>query len=287
MMTELKSGEQFKALYQAQKQLHGKLVSNCLLPGKTVQEALSRGTLYAKELPDGFVLYGREGEEASFYTLYYFLKPEAEMSDLASDLPVLLEEPDANDRRAAYLSELEGRLDRVGFLRIAKNVLVEIAPDAVAQNEERFAALAETYRLNGWKIVVDPHGTQLEEAFALWRAHLKPTDLPQGHFSTDTAETHIVCVLDRDGSVIGVNRWETHDGICEIRHTVTRPDSLRKGIGTFLILYALKQAASDGMRTAFTYIDEKNVRSLAMYEKIGFRRTEKTCRQYLLPIGQA
>ena len=286
MMIELKTEEQFKERSRAEKERCGKLVSNCLLPGRTVRDALLRGRVLFRELPQGFVLYGAEGGHPPFYTLYYFLQPGAEMKGLAANLPVLLEEPDANDRRAAYLSELEPKLFRAGFTVIAKNILVEIAPESIAANDERYAAWQKAYEENGYRIAVDPCGKQREEAFALWRAHLKPTDLPPGHFDPDAEGAHIVCILDRAGSVCGVNRWELKDGVCEIRHTVTRPDCLRQGIGSFLILYALQDAEKKGMRSAFTYIDEQNVRSLAMYEKIGFRRTEKTCRQYLLPAAE-
>ncbi len=286
MTVELKTEEQYKEIGRTQKERCGKLVSNCLLPGRTVRDALARGRVFFRELPDGFALYGAEGEDAPFLQLYYFLKPGAEMTGLMTDRPVLLEEPDANDRRAAYLSELEPKLARAGFTTIAKNILVEIAPESIAANDDRYASLLESYRKKGYRIAVDPKGRPLEEAHALWRAHLKPTDLPPGHFDADAKDAHLVCILDGSGSVSGVNRWELRDGVCEIRHTVTRPDCLRQGIGSFLILYALKDAAENGMRSAFTYIDEHNVRSLAMYEKIGFQRTEKTCRQYLLPAEE-
>ncbi len=282
-MIELKCAEQFRELSSAQKQRRGKLISNSLLPGKTVREALSKGKLFYKELPQGFALYDSEGTDAPFYTLYYFVEPDAEMTGFAADRQVLLEEPDSDGRRADYLSGLEIRLARAGFSKTAENVLVEIAASAIAENEERYSALSEQYRANGYRIAVDPDGELLAQAFALWRAHLKPTDLPQGHFAAGTDAAHIVCLLDGNGAVCGVNRWEFRGDVCEIRHTVTRPDCLRQGIGSFLILYALKDAAKNGMRSAFTYIDEQNVRSLAMYEKIGFQRTGKTCRQYVLP----
>lgn len=282
MLTELINEEQFKALFHEEKERRGKLFSNCLLPAKAVQKALSEGKVYLKQLQQGLALFCEEGDHAPYYRLLYFFEENAQMTGLGMDKPVLLEEPDRNDRRAAYLSNLEPRLERAGFRKVAKNYVVEIAVPQPKENKERLRSLQEQMDARGYRTVVDPSGKPLEEAFALWRGFLKPTDLPQEHFEIGKNGAHLVCLLDQNDNVCGVNRWETHDGNCEIRHTVTSPDCLRQGIGMYLSLYVLEHAEQEHARVGIGFFDETNFRSIAMLEKVGFRRSGKIILQYLL-----
>lgn len=283
MLIELENEEQFKTLFREEKERRGKLFSNCLLPAKAVRKALSEGKVYVRKLEQGLALYSDEGKNAPYYRLFYFFGENAEMTGLAMDKPVLLEEPDMNDRRAAYLSALQERLERAGFKKVAKNYVVEIPVPQPAENTEKLRMLQEQMDARGYRTVVDPTGKQLEEAFALWRGFLKPTDLPQEHFEIGKNGAHLVCLLDRNDKVCGVNRWETHDGACEIRHTVTSPDCLRQGIGNYLSLYVLEYAAKENARVGIGFFDETNYRSIAMLEKVGFKRSGKIILQYMLP----
>ena len=283
MLTKLINEEQFKTLFKEEKERRGKLVSNCLLPTKAVSKALAEGNVYVRKLPQGLALLCEEGKNAPYYKLFYFFGEDSEMTGLRADKPVLLEEPDMKDRRAAYLSVLQERLERAGFKKVAKNYVVEIGIPQPKENTEKFLALQEQMNERGYRTVVDPTGKQLEEAFALWRGFLKPTDLPQEHFEIGKNGAHLVCLLDRNDKVCGVNRWETHDGVCEIRHTVTSPDCLRQGIGNYLSLFVLEYAVKEQARVGIGFFDETNFRSIAMLEKVGFRRSGKIILQYILP----
>ena len=282
MMTELKNEEQFKSLFGEEKERFGKLVSNCLLPARAVSKALGEGKVFFRRLPQGLALFCADGEAAPYYRLLCFFREDAEMTGLAADKPVLLEEPDRNDRRAAYLAALEVRLDRAGFRRVAKNYVVEIPVPQPEENRQKLRDLQAQMDARGYRTVIDPEGGQLQEAFELWRGFLKPTDLPQEHFEIGKNGAHLVCLLDGD-RVCGVNRWETHDGACEIRHTVTGPVYLRQGIGQYLSLFVLEHAAQENARVGIGFFDETNFRSIAMLEKVGFKRSGKIICQYLLP----
>jgi len=283
-MIELTGYESFHEAYAAEKRRLGPLNSNCLLPKRTIAEALLRGRVFLRHTESGLAVYAEEGDPAPFADLYYFLADGEALPDLSIDRPVLLEELDSNGRRAAYLDAMLPKLTAAGFSLIAENVLVEIGSAFGEEAAEGLAAAEAGYAERGYRVELDPTGDAREAAFALWRAHLKPTDLPPWHFAVDPEQgMHLVCLLDAHGEVAGVNWWMVKEQVCEIRHTVTRPDCLRQGIGSFLIRYALQNAAKTGIRSAYTFIDVNNLRSLAMYEKIGFVRTGKISRQYLLP----
>ena len=94
--------------------------------------------------------------------------------------------------------------------------------------------------------------------------------MPREHLDfADDASQNVVCVLDEKGHVAGVHWWKVSGASCELRHTVTHPDHYRKGVGSYMINRSLASALSAGCRSAYTFIDAENSRSLRMYDKLG------------------
>ena len=267
--------EQFRDLYQKFRQRSEKICSNCLLPQKTIAEALTDSEIYWEEYPQGLVLFTKHQAPERYLKLYYFLRDISAFPDISADCPLILEEPDAGGKREEYIRRFTDSLLAAGFTKVSENVMVERSCDVTSlssEMEKRITLLVA----DGCRIVMDPIDIDLSEVTGLWKKCLKPTDLPACHLTAPVSENaHIVCVLDRENGVCGVNWWECCGRVCEIRHTVTRPDFRRKQIGSTMILYAAEQARTSLCRTAYTYIDEKNTASMNMYEQIGFRKNGK------------
>ncbi|MBQ6508187.1 MAG: GNAT family N-acetyltransferase [Flexilinea sp.] len=277
--------EQFRDLYQKIRQRSEKICSNCLLPQKTIAEALNDSEMYWEEYPQGLVLFTRHQAPEQYLKLYFFLRDISVFPDISADCPLILEELDAGGKREDYIRTITGSLQKAGFTKAAENHMFERSledPFLSSELNKRIASLSA----EGCRIVMDPVDVDLSEITSLWKKYLKPSDIPSDHLSAPVSENaHIVCVLDRENSVCGANWWECRGKVCEIRHTVTRSDIRRRQIGSTMILFAAEQARTGLCRTAYTYIEEKNTASMNMYERIGFRKNGKICVQFTRPVS--
>ena len=293
----IKTYEEYKALYKRTKARLRGMDSNCLLPGRTIRECLAQGDLYYMELPQGAALFI---DEERYIRLYYYLDMEQPFPDLRCDKLLLLEEVDSNDRRKAYLDRLLPILRNAGYTLEAHNLQVEIyLPDHMEQIRAQYEKAAETIRANGLRAVYysaeeQPGGAANEqpggaaaglytEILDLWSKYLKPSDVPVTHTRFDRDREQVVlCVLDEPGRVCGVNWWIFRGTTSEIRHTVTHPGHYRKGIGNYMMLRALTDAAEHGCHLAIGYADVTNDKSLGMLEKSGFYKNGKESLQFVL-----
>lgn len=278
---ELAGYDDFSRILKEYKQKCGKLFSNSLLPGKSVREALDTGAVYLYRMENGFLVLTEEGADEPL-KCSYFLTPGEPFPKAAGNRAILIEEPDSNGRRQAWLSTFIPVLEQAGFRLAADNVQVscELTYEVIEKMIRACSA-----RLEEGKYVLRQGAAGFREQIrGLWRAHLKPTDIPPSHWDlSEENGIHIVCAFDGNGVLRGVNWWQEQDHVCEIRHTVTDPSCKRKGIGTGLVLYAMRAACLAGCERAFTYIDRENTNSLGLYGKTGFGLNGRRSLQLLRP----
>ena len=281
MMYLLTKYEQFKKEYSKLKNNFGKVYCNCLFPSKIISEIISENNCFLTESNNGFLILTSKDSPKGFLKVYYFLGDCNSFPVLPANCPLIVEEIDICGKKSNYLEKIIAILAEAGFHETAKNVYVEISLKESSLYSLIQASL-EQLANNCYYIDADPDEKYIKEGFKLWERYLKPTDIPEEHYQTSlTKKNHILTVLDKNQKVCGVNWWAFHNNICEIRHTVTHPNYYRQNIGTSMILYALNEGIINGCHSAYTFIDSNNTISIKMYEKIGFRLTEKISRQFI------
>ena len=260
----------------------GKLDTNCYMGAAALAEPVSSKRASIQEFEQGFLVFIDEG---AYDRLFYFLQhgQDAPFPALCVDKPVVLEELDSNDRRQAEIADLGERLAAQGWKLYARNLQVaaKLQEEAEKIREASAAALAKV-AANGIGLC-PPDERLATDIVRLWKDHLRTTDVPGQHFSfLDDPEQHVVCAVDANGVLCGVNWWEYRNRTCEIRHTVTHPDYLHRGIAFAMLTHSLTTACEHGCEQAITYIDDENVKSLGLYAKAGITPNGRTSTQFIL-----
>lgn len=273
----------FKEIYKRIKNREGHLDSNCLFPGQTIRECLEEDELFIGELPNGFILIK---DEVEYQRLFYFLNMEYGFPHLHLKKPLLVEEADNGGRRKLYLDNLSKELLGLGYQLVAKNLMVQI--DLRSKKHRIFEELNETEeRLHNegirYAFFIKEDIEKKGRILDLWKNNLKVTDVPHAHTLFDKkTDQKVLYVTNEEGFLCGVNWWMIRSSTCELRHTVTHSDFIRKGIGLFMVLKALEDAIEKECNLAISYIDVINDGSLRMYSKAGFEINRKTSLQFLL-----
>ena len=297
-MEKIGSTEEFLKLYGEAKARCGALLTNCVMPKKTVREALEEGRVLCAQVTGGIVLFADRGDP--WTEVYYFLSPDApfpatggpgeeaaSMDGMPGSSPgsgtlrpgslLLLEESDANGRRAGEIAAMAEKLSAAGFRLAARNL-------EYAAHFEEPGSLPDMETLPpGYAFAGEP-AARAAEAAALWDRYLKPTDVPAKHRDLSDPSRRLVCVTGPDGKLAAVNFWTARGRICEIRHTVTAPACRKKGIALALIRETLRQAAGCGLALAVTLIDAENTGSRRLYEKAGFAADGRVSWQFVKQV---
>ena len=279
-MEPIESIEQYKSLKAAAKQRCGNLASNFFLTSGGLSRIMELQGLSYVEYPQGLVLFTDEG---SYYRVFYFLDPDQPLPDLRQDKKVVIEELDNNGKRDEYLNGFFAKLEAAGWERIARNVQVYSSfDDRDDEIRVEYNRAQDNLKEQGFHIEKCSE-RHVDRVVSLWREWLHETDLPREHieFFGDPSQV-VICVLDENDEVCGTNWWKLQGGVCEIRHTVTDPRFYKRGIGYAMQLAAMVDALDNGSRGVFTYIDDRNYRSLAMFRKAGVLENGRTTVQYSL-----
>jgi len=257
----------YKALLRGSRERCGKLAGNCLLMTSAIAAFAGAERLYAEELDAGVAFYVDEGR---YYNLYYFLAPHGILQIEQKDKPVIAEVLKSASGGSGDAAE---RLSGGGFVLHKTNL--QMVCDPVEVTRDRAVALAEPYSFG-----MCEEGDK-EAVFALWREHLDVTDVPEEHFHP-APDDRIACIYDASGRVAAAHWWHNSGRISEGRHTVTQPGHYRKGLASVLLSRWIEDAKKAGCSRCYTWVSDRNERSLAMYQKNGFFHNGKISRQYLL-----
>ena len=279
-MEIVESIDQYKSLKSAVKQRCGSLASNFFLTSGGLSRILELQGLSYVEYPQGLVMFADEG---TYYRAFYYLDPNRPLPDISQDKMVVIEELDNNGKRDEYLSDFFAKLEAGGWQRVARNVQVYSSLDNRGDEiRDKFRRAQDNLIEQGFHIEECPE-RHVDRVISLWKEWLRKTDLPSEHmgFIGDPSQT-VICVLNDNDEVCGTNWWRLQGGVCEIRHTVTNPRFYKRGIGYAMQLVAMADAVDIGCRGVFTYIDDRNYRSLAMFEKAGIVENGRITVQYSL-----
>ncbi|MBE5963101.1 MAG: GNAT family N-acetyltransferase [Lachnospiraceae bacterium] len=82
--------------------------------------------------------------------------------------------------------------------------------------------------------------------------------------------TAVICAYDKDEVVSSVTVWEIGNGRSATENIFTVPDYQRKGIGTAVVLSALKLLKDRGEREATLSVVGDNKNAIAFYEGLGY-----------------
>lgn len=153
------------------------------------------------------------------------------------------------------------------------------------------AALLEGIRVRAWheaypglveQEVLDALDPTDEQTLAVWRNLI---DGPEGFAFVQVA-------VNEGGTPIGFvavaapSRDEDEDdSVAEIAAIYVDPEHYRGGVGRAMMEHVLERLKDDGYEECTVWTLDKNVRALALYEGLGFRRdgSERTDDQWLVP----
>lgn len=267
--------EDYKTLLKENRQRIGKVQSNCMLMAGDMARYIEEGRLFYDTLEEGLIIRIDEGIREN---LYYFLRPDAPFPVLERGKSLLIEELDNRGTRKAELEGLEARIFAAGFERSRVNVQVErMMSDALVSREAIEAQLYE----RGFMLETCTEGRVPAAVEALWRAHLNALDIPQDHLVLREGDV-ITNVMRKQGELAATIWWRHSGRSSECRHVVTAPNYLRRALASALVRLWMSDACSHGANRMTTWINESNMRSLALFEKHGFAQNGRVSRQYLL-----
>lgn len=121
-----------------------------------------------------------------------------------------------------------------------------------------------------------------EKVNALWKSQLKPSDIPAEHLDfIDDPQTMVLCAMDDAGNVAGAAWLRFSGSNAEKRHIVTAPEWRRKGVAYALENAVLAECILNGSVSLNTWVDEQNLPSLGLHEKMGYGDTGAVSYQFI------
>lgn len=281
-MEAIRSVDQCKELISVNRKRFPKVDTNCMMMAGGFAPQIEEGRLYYGSYENGLCLYSDEGR---YYELFYFWDREAGFDDFRQDKTVIVGEVSDRGRRDAYIERFGQKACAAGFQFFKKNLQIELKlKEHVRQIEEHYAQ--SMARMEQERIRFARCGTREMErqVLALWYGSLDETDVPLKHARfMEHGEDTVLCALNDGGEVVGAYWWgPVKRGTVEARHVVTREDHYRKGIGTALTFFCMKELLDQDYEMWRGFVATENERSLRMHEKIGCELSGMTITQYIL-----
>jgi len=224
-------------------------------------------------LDNGLLIFLNEGR---YYNLHYYMKEGCLIPEMDCGMPVLVEEPEISTEKMA---QKETVLLSSGFSLYRRNL--HVLKD-LNESDSGFAVSEEAleFRYADMSYADSLMQDYLTRSSVLWFDYLNDTDIPKDHLSVHEGD-HMICALDQSDEIVAVHWWHNSGANSDGRHTVTRPVCYRKGSASALIAQWCTSASHENARRAFTWISDKNDKSLNLYSKMGFRQSGKAVRQYI------
>ena len=268
----------YKDLVKRTKERAGKVISNCVLMGSSMDHYITEGRLFYQSFPEGMVFYADEG---SYYELYYYWEPGAPMADFRADKKISIVEIMASGKQEEQAKLMEPTILAAGFTLLKTTLQLEANLNALDYSlEEELNRRLEMLASQGLSLRFCDEKL-LPQVRKLWEEYLDPMDVPDDHLS-DGENDSILCVIDQNDSVAAVKWWRYVKQVQEGRHTVTHPDYYRHGLGTTLLLAQFQHAREKGIFRNRTWVRDDNFQSLGMCQKAGLKLNGRVSKQYIL-----
>jgi len=279
---KIASVEQLDNMRKQYKERLGGLDTNCYSGITSLADSIEAERVAVSLTEQGLLVFVDEG---SYERLFYYLRKQNTdcFPRVSAAKPTVLEELDSSGRRGAYIELLGERLAASGWRMLARNLQVSSALDGRrTEIEASFQASKEGIMSQGLRLGLGTRENS-DEVIHLWKQYLRPSDIPRIHLAfAEDENQRVICAINDQGAVCGVNWWSYRGLTCEVRHTVTHPDYLHRGIAYSLLMASLYAACQDGCAQATTFIDQENSKSLHLYEKAGITVNGRTSTQFLL-----
>ena len=278
-MEKIHNLDEYKEILRLNKERIGKVEKNCYLMAGAMNKYIIEERLYVETYENGIVLYIDEGR---YYNMYYFWKTNCEMADFRQDKPVLIEELDNNGSRTEYIKNIEQFFLDVGFEEFKNNLQLEMSLKDKEKDIENLLS-KKMLKLSEYNLQLEfcSDDDILKKSIKLWQNSLDATDVPQEHMSLGL-DDKLVCILNEERKVVTTHWWRNTKKNSEGRHTVTDSEYFQRGLASTLLLVWCQDAIKQGAERCFTWVSDINVRSLAMYKKIGFVPNGRSSKQYIL-----
>lgn len=255
--------------------------TNCLMADGALGAYAAEGRLLCARTDEAAVFLADEG---AYYQAYYYLRPGGALPALHPDKCAVIAEPDIRGRRAEYIRRMEPAFLAAGFGFECRNIQLEL--DLTANEDALRAAAresAEALKAGGYTLAAAPDAAQTEQTARLWRAHLKPTDVPLDHYAPGAGGGDVLCAVDGSGDVAAA-MWRHHEGrASQWRHIVTHPAHRREGLALALLHAWALDALEHGCAVGWTWADERNTASLRLQQKLGSRPNGRSSTLFILP----
>lgn len=113
----------------------------------------------------------------------------------------------------------------------------------------------------------------VQAAYARWVPIVGARPLPMDDdYAARVAEGQ-AWVVERDGAIAGLVVLEENDGFLLLDNVAVAAPHEGTGLGRMLIAFAESEAARRGYSEIRLYTNRKMVRNIALYERLGYRRT--------------
>ena len=281
-MDRVQTLAQCKALISDNKKRCPKADTNCMMMVGGFEPQIAEGRLFYQVHDHGLCLYS---DEARYYELFYFWDPQAPFADFRQDKTVVVGEVSRLGRRDGYIRQFDEKARAAGFRFFKKNLQIELLlQDHARQIAEGCAQSMARMEREKLRIVYCREKRQEEQVLALWYDALDETDVPLSHARfMSHPEDSVLCAVNEADQVVGAYWWGTvKRNAAEARHVVTRADYYRKGIGTALTMFCMKELLDQGFEFWRGFVATDNVKSYRMHQKIGCQASGTTITQYLL-----
>lgn len=278
-MKKIRNLDEYKEILRLNKERIGKVEKNCYLMAGAMNKYIMEERLYVETYENGMVLYIDEG---CYYNMYYFWKTNCKMEDFRQEKPVLIEELDNNGSRTEYINNIEQYFFDVGFEKFKNNLQLEMSiKDKKKTIEEQLSKKMLRLSEQNLQLEFCSDDDILKKSIKLWQNSLDVTDIPQEHMSLGS-DDKLACILTEERQVVTTNWWRNTKKSSEGRHTVTHPEYFQRGLASTLLLVWCQEAIKQDVERCFTWVSDTNVRSLAMFKKLGFVPNGRSSKQYIL-----
>ncbi len=276
-MEKITSSAQFADMVREFQKRQAEVKTNCLMLPAEIRELAQAGKLSVQEYEDALCFFIRE---ASCTRLFYYMKPDAALPDMAEwDRPVLLDCVFRGDETAAVEKMGLDRWCAHGFTYFKRNLRMECT-------KEEFTPPADQEEKNREFPVEPLQERDFDEVIRLWSGdqHLYgATFYTREEFAQACAQGKILGVRLEDGSVGAVFKANPRGRVSFMEHLVVRKGLRGMGMG--------RTAACAGIGYQFTgngadkinfWVDEENEYAISLYKRWGCRYDGTVCTEFKL-----
>jgi len=279
-MELVKNIEQFEELYLECRNKFKKLDRNNFFLKRICVQFIEEERLYYEWYSKGIVFFV---DEDSYYNAYFLWDSKESEMNICQDKPILVEEILTEKDVQINNFSCRERLLKAGFTQEKKNYQLEVnlqknKDTLLSGFDEKMKELNE----RNWKWMICNNEKYEKQIINLWKTTFSAIEIPLTHyeFMKDTV-SDAICIINEDDMVIGAC-WYTSDGHgnSEARHVVTHPDFYQQGIGRLITMLYFNEAIKRGDINMFGWVEEKNIRSRIVHEKLGYHLNGRCSIQY-------